>query len=96
MEYTATSFAQPIRRMFSAIVQPDRAQEVRYAHAPYFVEAISYDVSLKPIFTRLLYAPVHSAFLRVVTLVRLVQNGSVHAYLVYVFVALLAVLVVAR
>ena len=96
MQYSATSFAQPIRRMFSAIVWPDRTQEVRYTHAPYFVEAISYEVSLKPLFRRLLYTPVQRVVLRVVHLVRLVQNGSVHAYLAYVFVALLIVLVVAH
>jgi hydrogenase-4 component B len=96
MQYSATSFAQPIRRMFSAIVWPERTQEVRYTHAPYFVEAISYHVSLKPLFRRLLYAPVQRAVLRGVSVVRLVQNGSVHAYLTYVFVALLIVLAVVR
>jgi hydrogenase-4 component B len=96
MQYSAMSFAQPIRRMFSAIVWPDRTQEVRYTHAPYFVEAISYNVSLKPLFRRLLYEPVQRAMLRVVSVVRLVQNGSVHAYLTYVFIALLIVLAVVR
>ena len=96
MQYTASSFAQPIRRMFSAIVQPDRAQEIRYAHAPYFVEAISHDISLKPIFERWIYRPSHRVFLSVVIAVRRVQNGSIHAYLGYVFVALLVVLAVTR
>jgi hydrogenase-4 component B len=96
MQYTATSFAQPIRRMFSAIVWPDQSVEVDYAHAPYFISAISYEVSLKPFFQRFLYMPVRAAFLRCVALLRLVQNGSIHAYLAYAFLALVAVLVAAR
>jgi hydrogenase-4 component B len=96
MQYSATSFAQPIRRMFSAIVWPDRAVQVEYTHAPYFVSTISYEVSLKPLFARFLYGPVHGAFLRVVSVVRLVQNGSIHAYLAYVFVALMVTLAAIR
>jgi hypothetical protein len=96
MQYSATSFAQPIRRMFSAIVWPDRAVQVEYSHAPYFISTISYEVSLKPLFTRFIYAPVRFAFLRVVMLMRLLQNGSIHAYLAYVFVALIVTLAVIR
>ncbi len=96
MQYSAVSFAQPIRQMFSAIVWPDRSVEVDYAHAPYFISTISHEVSLKPLFQRYLYHPVRAAFLRGVAVMRLVQNGSIHAYLGYVFVALVAALVAAR
>jgi hydrogenase-4 component B len=96
MQYSAGSFAQPIKRMFSAIVWPDRAVKVEYAHAPYFVSTINYDVSLKPIFNRYIYAPVRAVFLRFLLVLRLLQNGSIHAYLAYVFVALVATLVVVR
>ena len=96
MQYSATSFAQPIRRMFSAIVWPDRAVQVEYTHAPYFVSTIRYEVSLKPLFHRFLYTPVRAVFLRFVALLRLLQNGSIHAYLAYIFVALIATLVVVR
>jgi hydrogenase-4 component B len=96
MQYSATSFAQPIRRMFSAIVWPDRSVNVDYAHAPYFISTINYEVSLKPLFQRFLYVPVRAAFLRCVAVLRVVQNGSIHAYLAYVFLALVAVLVAAR
>jgi hydrogenase-4 component B len=96
MQYSATSFAQPIRRMFSAIVWPDRTVDVGYAHPPYFISTISYQVSLKPLFQRFLYLPVRAAFLRCVAVLRVVQNGSIHAYLGYVFVALVAALVAAR
>ncbi len=96
MQYSATSFAQPLRGMFSAIVWPDRSVEVDYAHAPYFISTINYEVSLKPLFQRFLYLPVRAAFLRCAAVMRLVQNGSIHAYLAYVFVALVVALAAAR
>ncbi|HEY8287066.1 MAG TPA: hydrogenase 4 subunit B [Chloroflexota bacterium] len=96
MQYSATSFAQPIRRMFSAVIWPDRVVTKEYAHEPYFVTAISYEVSFKPLFDRFLYAPIRGVFLRSVAIVRLAQNGSVHAYLAYVFVALIVTLAVIR
>ncbi|MDB5059960.1 MAG: formate hydrogenlyase subunit 3/multisubunit Na+/H+ antiporter, MnhD subunit, partial [Chloroflexi bacterium] len=96
MQYSSTSFAQPIRRMFSAIIWPERSLKVETSHSPYFVSAISYEVSLKPLFERFVYGPVHALFLRVIQLVRLLQNGSIHAYLAYVFIALVVVLAVAR
>jgi hydrogenase-4 component B len=96
MQYSAGSFAQPIKRMFSAIVWPDRAVRVEYAHAPYFVSTIDYEASLKPIFNRYIYVPVHAVFLRFLLVLRLLQNGSIHAYLAYVFVALVATLVAVR
>lgn len=69
---------------------------MEYVHAPYFVSTIRHDVTLRPLFARYLYGPVHAAFLRAVSLVRLVQNGSIHAYLAYVFVALMVTLAVIR
>jgi hydrogenase-4 component B len=96
MQYSAVSFAQPIRQMFSAIVWPDRSVKVDYAHAPYFITTISHEVSLKPLFQRFLYHPVRTAFLRGIAVMRWVQNGSIHAYLGYVFLALVAALVAAR
>jgi hydrogenase-4 component B len=96
MQYSATSFAQPVQRMFSAIVWPDRVEHVEYTHAPYFVSTMSHEASFKPLFRKYLYAPVHAIFLRIVFMVRLLQNGSIHAYLAYVFVALICTLAVMR
>jgi hydrogenase-4 component B len=96
MQYSATSFAQPVQRMFSAIVWPDRVEHVEYTHAPYFVSTMSHEASYKPLFRKYLYTPVHTVFLRIVFLVRLLQNGSIHAYLAYVFVALICTLMVMR
>ena len=96
MQYSEASFTQPISRMFSAIVWPDRAVTTEFAHAPYFVSRVNYESSVRPLFARFIYGPTRAAFLRAVGAVRLVQNGSVHAYLAYVFVALVITLAVSR
>ncbi len=96
MQYSGASFAQPVQRMFSAIVWPDRVEHVEYTHAPYFVSSLQHEVSYKPLFRKYFYTPVHAGFLRLVFVMRRLQNGSIHAYLAYVFLALIATLVVLR
>jgi hydrogenase-4 component B len=93
MEYTATAFAEPLRRVFSAIYRPTEDVTVDYhPGSRYFVQSIVYRASILPWFERYLYAPVTSRVrrwgLRALTL----QSGSVHAYLAYVMTALVILL----
>lgn len=97
MQYTATSFAEPLQRVFDNVLQPDTDVEVtHFAESQYLVEKVTYRTLLSDPLEQRLYNPV----VRVVTTwaqwVRRAHPGSVHLYLAYGSLGLLIVLLVAR
>jgi NADH:ubiquinone oxidoreductase subunit 5 (subunit L)/multisubunit Na+/H+ antiporter MnhA subunit len=93
MEYTSTSFAEPLRRVFAALYRPTEDLSIDFhPTSKYFVQSIEYRSRLTPWFDRYLYGPVIAAARGLGRPVRALQSGSVHAYLAYVFFALLALL----
>ena len=52
--------------------------------SPYFPEEVRYHAEIEPTFERHVYGPVIRAVLRVATGMRILQAGSLHAYLAYV------------
>ncbi|MBI4316055.1 MAG: hydrogenase 4 subunit B, partial [Chloroflexi bacterium] len=85
MEYTATAFAEPLRRVFAELYRPSRELTIDFhPESKYFVQSIEYKSDITPLFDRWLYDP----FLRLVRFaagqVRRLQAGSLHLYLVYV------------
>jgi hydrogenase-4 component B len=97
MEYTATAFAEPLRRVFAELYRPTRELTIDFKpESRYFVQSIEYKSEITPVFDRLIYDP----FLRLVWFaaqqVRRLQAGSLHLYLVYVTVVLMILLLVAR
>lgn len=96
MEYTATSFSQPIRRIFRTIFQPTKEINKEYVHKPYFTSRVKYTGEIKPIFEDILYRPQFKYFLKLANKVRVLQSGSIQLYLGYMFVALIVLLIFAR
>ena len=97
MEYTATSFAEPLQRVFDDVLRPDLDVDVDHrAESRYYVDAIRYRAGIEDTFERRLYAPVLSAARWWGQFARRVQNGSIHRYLGYAMAALIVVLLVAR
>ncbi|MHB1876647.1 MAG: proton-conducting transporter transmembrane domain-containing protein [Streptosporangiaceae bacterium] len=95
MEYTATSFAEPLQRVFADVLRPDRDLDVTHiAESRYFQQAISYRSRVDDAIERGWYRPVFRAVNRWGELARRAQNGSVHRYLGYGFAALVLLLVV--
>lgn len=95
MQYTATSYAEPLLRVFDDALQPTRDIEVTHAvESRYLVQRVQYSHGLLDVVEARLYRPVIRAAARVGVAARQLQNGSVHRYLGYSFAALLAVLVV--
>lgn len=97
MEYTATAFAEPLRRVFAELYRPTRELTIDFkSESKYFVQSIEYKSEITPLFERLMYDP----FLRLVRStarqVRRLQAGSLHLYLVYVTVVLVVLLLAAR
>jgi hypothetical protein len=97
MEYTATSFAEPLQRVFDDVLRPDLDVDVDHrAESRYYVEAVRYRQGIRDAVEHRLYAPVLRAARWWGRVARRLQDGSVHRYLAYAMVALIVVLVVAR
>jgi formate hydrogenlyase subunit 3/multisubunit Na+/H+ antiporter MnhD subunit len=97
MEYTATSFAEPLQRVFDDVLRPDMDIDVSHAtESSYFVEAIRYRSEVQDAFERHVYAPITRGLSAWGRTARHVQNGNVLLYLAYGFGALVVFLVVAR
>jgi formate hydrogenlyase subunit 3/multisubunit Na+/H+ antiporter MnhD subunit len=97
MEYTATSFAEPLQRVFDDVLRPDLDIDVDHqAESRYFVEAVRYRQGIRDGVEHRLYTPVLRAAEWWGRAARQLQNGSIHRYLAYAMVALIAVLVIAR
>ena len=97
MTYTATSFAEPLQRIFDDVLQPSHDLDVSHrGESRYFVESVRFGTREGDAFERILYQPLFSFIRLVGDKARLLQNGSVHRYLAYGLGALIIVLVVAR
>jgi hydrogenase-4 component B len=94
MEYTATSFAEPLQRVFEDVLRPDHDLEVTHAvESRYFIRSISYHSRIDDGLERSLYRPAIGAMSAWGTVARRLQNGNVHRYLAFGFVALIVLLV---
>ena len=97
MQYTATSFAEPLQRVFDDVLQPDTDVEITpFAESRYMVEAVTYRARIGDAIERRLYVPVIRAVGAAAQLVRRAHTGSVHLYLAYGALGVLIILVVAR
>ena len=97
MEYTATAFAEPLRRVFAELYRPSKDLSIDFHPASrYFVQSIEYRSEIHPWFERVLYDPLLRVVGGAAAWVRRLQGGSVHLYLVYMALALMALLAVAR
>jgi formate hydrogenlyase subunit 3/multisubunit Na+/H+ antiporter MnhD subunit len=96
MEYTATSFAEPLQRVFDDVLRPDLDVDVDHrTESRYYVEAVRYRAAVRDAFEHRLYGPLLRAVGWWGRAARRIQNGSIHRYLTYVLVALVVILVVA-
>ena len=97
MQYTATSFAEPLQRVFDDILRPDTDVEVtHFAESQYLVEKVTYRTRLDDPVEQRFYIPVVRAVTTWAQWVRRAHNGSIHVYLSYGALGMLIVLLVAR
>lgn len=95
MQYTATSFAEPLARIFDDSLRPERDVIVTHSsEARYLVERIQYRQRLSDVFESRLYRPLIGLTQRLSGGARRLQNGKIHFYLAYSSIAFLVVLVV--
>ncbi len=91
-EYTATAFSKPLRMIFSVLFQPQREINQVFDVSPYYPKEIHFKSEIEPTFEKRLYAPLQEFIYRLSTRMRTLQAGSVHAYLAYIFVTLILLL----
>jgi hydrogenase-4 component B len=97
MQYTATSFAEPLQRVFDDVLRPDTDVEVTHiAESRYLADKITYRSSIGDAIEERFYTPVAQAISVAAGLVRRAHTGSVHLYLAYGALGILTVLMVAR
>ncbi len=97
MEYTATAFAEPLQRIFDDVVRPETDVDVSHqVESRYYLRSLEYHHRISDIWEPRLFAPIIRLFQRVGHLAASMQNGNIHRYLAYGFVALLVVLAATR
>lgn len=89
MQYSAMTFAAPVRVTFDRLYQPTvtvrRASDDPAGRSG----PVHYETQVMPLFHRYLYRPVVTAVEALARLVRPIQHGDVNLYLLYVFVVVL-------
>lgn len=91
-EYTATAFSKPLRMIFSVLYKPRREIQAVFDVSPYYPKEIHFESEIEPTFEKRLYDPLQEFILRFSTRMRAIQAGSIHAYLIYIFVTLILLL----
>jgi hydrogenase-4 component B len=95
MEYTATGFSKPIRMIFKALFRPRREVQREYDYSPYFAKNLRFESHIEEAFVTRIYRPLNRTILRLSRRMRALQAGSIQAYLIYIFVTLLLLLMFA-
>jgi hydrogenase-4 component B len=91
-EYTATAFSKPLRMIFAAFYRPRREIQPEYDVSPYYPSAIRFESEIEPTFEKHVYGPLKSWIFGISSRMRGIQAGSIHAYLAYIFVTLIVLL----
>jgi formate hydrogenlyase subunit 3/multisubunit Na+/H+ antiporter MnhD subunit len=91
-QYTASSFAQPIRRVYGTLIF--RAREVVDMPAPGEPRAARLTVTMRDMIWEWFYAPVAAAVLRTADRMNPLQFQTIRRYLAFVFLALVLLLTV--
>jgi formate hydrogenlyase subunit 3/multisubunit Na+/H+ antiporter MnhD subunit len=95
MEYTATSFAEPLQRVFDDVLAPESDVDVTpVEESGYLVERVEFHARVPDRVERRLYDPVLAAVAALGRSAGRLATGSVHRYLAYGFYALTGVLIV--
>jgi hydrogenase-4 component B len=95
-EYTGTAYSKSIITIFGSIFRPARVVNARPTASPYVHKEMTYADRVVPMFEKYLYAPVAGAAVRLAKRFSFVQTGSIQAYLAYIFVTLVVLLIIFR
>jgi len=66
-----------------------------YDFSPYFAKTLRFEAHVEEIFETRIYRPLRIGILRLSRRMRALQTGSIQAYLIYIFITLLLLLLFA-
>jgi hydrogenase-4 component B len=94
MQYTASSFADPVLHIFRGVLRPRSVREERLSGR--FLLEMRYETHVRDLFENGLYLPVYRLFLRLAFLARRLHPGYIHLYLAYLLGTVVILLVLFR
>jgi hydrogenase-4 component B len=96
MEYTATAFSNPFKRVFDFFYRPVTQLDIEFhPDSRFFVRRIEYENPTREVLEEWLYRPLVAAVRLGARRVRAIQSGNANLYLIYILAALLLMLVLA-
>ena len=98
MQYTASSVSYPLRVIFKSLFRPTLQiqKELGHGSSNYEKKSIVVSHSTEDIFEQKLYRSIISASISFFGKIRLVQTGKVNAYVLYVMIILMILLIYVR
>jgi hydrogenase-4 component B len=94
MQYTATSFAMPLRRIFGYLFSiKEHVRQLPSATHPAFPERLHYHLRVRDRFWMWIYQPVVDASFWLSRRIGRMQHGRIQIYLIYSFVTILVLLI---
>jgi NADH:ubiquinone oxidoreductase subunit 5 (subunit L)/multisubunit Na+/H+ antiporter MnhA subunit len=97
MQYSATGFTKPLRIVLRILYRPGRSLEVEEGDSAYFPASKKYSVWTEPVFEKYVYGPLLNVVKKFSHRIKsAIQTGSTHAYLVYIFAAVLVLMLYNR
>jgi formate hydrogenlyase subunit 3/multisubunit Na+/H+ antiporter MnhD subunit len=97
MQYTATSFSMPLRRIFGFLFSiKEHVRQLPPATHPAFPERMHYHLRVRDRFWMWIYQPVVDASFWLSRRIGRMQQGRIQIYLIYSFVTILVLLIFSR
>ncbi len=97
MQYTATSFAMPLRRIFGFLFSiKEHVKLIQPAPHPAYPQRLSYHLRVRDRFWLWIYQPVVDASFWLSRRIGRMQHGRIQVYLIYSFVTILFLLIFSK
>ncbi|MFA6142663.1 MAG: proton-conducting transporter membrane subunit [Candidatus Omnitrophota bacterium] len=93
-EYTATAFSKPFRIAFGFFLLPYRKSE-KIRDSFYHIRKFTYETHTTLVFKRYFYEPLARMIYGAAFKMRKLQPGSIHLYILYIFITLVTLLALA-
>ncbi|MDX8408451.1 MAG: hydrogenase 4 subunit B [Mariprofundales bacterium] len=94
MQYTATSFSQPLRRIFTDIYRPEEHAHTARNRHKILADKVSYVVHVGDLAVKHLYQPIGKLTLFGAKMLQHEHERGIHAYLAYTFCTILLLLAI--
>jgi hydrogenase-4 component B len=91
-EYTATAFSKPRRMIFATFYQSRREIQTDFEVSAYYPTSVRFESEVEPALKTHVYSPLTDRIMARAGRFRTIQAGSIHAYLAYILITLVVLL----